>query len=153
MIESYFDENLVINNLDVNSKEEALEYLSKILINNNIVKKEYLSKILEREVEYPTGLELGNINVAIPHTDSVYVNKGKILFAVLKNPIKFKKMDNPDVDIEVSIILMLAVSEPKAQIEILQKIFSFIQNQKLLLDIIKIKDKTKLVEILRKEID
>ena len=54
------------------------------------VKSRVLDGITTREAEYPTGLEFNGIGFAIPHTDSVNVNKSQICFASLDEPVIFK---------------------------------------------------------------
>lgn len=150
---SYFDESFVFINCKVKDDKDLISKLSNELYKKNIVKKEFEEQVLKRESIYPTGLECGTINVAIPHTDSEFVNEGRIAVAVLENPIKFKKMDNPDEEVEVSIVLMLAVSEQKAQIGLLQQIFALIQNQEQLKKIINSDDKFEVIKLIREYIN
>ena len=86
------------------------------------MKKDFLKKILERERVYPTGLAIGKFGVAIPHTDSVYVNRSQIAFMSLKNPVKFKNMGNVSEDVDVNYLFMIAMSQPHEQSEILVKL-------------------------------
>ena len=86
--------------------------------------------------------------MAIPHADSVYVKESEILLCTLKNPIPFKRMDMPDEEVEVSIVILLAINSPDDHIEILQKIISLIQNQDILKKIFNESDNDKISEIL-----
>ncbi|GLI20207.1 PTS glucitol transporter subunit III [Tepidanaerobacter syntrophicus] len=129
-------------------KESVLEFFSEILVKNGKVSDEFKEALLEREKNYPTGLLVGDINVAIPHADSVYVKESEILLCTLKNPIPFKRMDMPDEEVEVSIVILLAINSPDDHIEILQKIISLIQNQDILKKIFNESDNDKISEIL-----
>lgn len=59
-----------------------------------------------------------------------------IVVAILDNPVKFARMDNPSSKIDVRIVIMLALSQPHGHIEMLQKVISFIQKQDVLEDIL-----------------
>lgn len=54
------------------------------------VKSTYIDAVLEREKTLPTGLDIGEMCVAIPHTDSKHVNESNVALAVLKNPVEFR---------------------------------------------------------------
>lgn len=152
MENNYFDENFVFVDIEAENYEDLLCKLSKYLVEKNIVKEIYPKKLLEREHNYPTGLECGEINVAVPHSDHIYVRDGKIVVATLKKPIMFHKMDEPKDVIPVSIIFMLVIAEPKAHLELLQKVFGAIQSQELLKEMLDTKDQKKLTNLIKNNV-
>ncbi|EHR32357.1 PTS sugar transporter subunit IIA [Helcococcus kunzii] len=152
MENNYFDSNLVFTDFEADNYEEVLSKLSNILLKKGIVKEEYPEKIVEREHNYPTGLEVGEINVAVPHSDHIYVNEGKVAVAILKKPVMFNKMDDPSEEIPVSIVFMLVVAEPKAHLELLQKVFGAIQSQELLKQMLVIKDHQELTNLIKNNV-
>jgi len=95
---------------------------------------------LEREQKFPTGLYLGDINVAIPHADIKYANKSGIAIVVLRNPVKFKRMDNPSEEIPVHIIFLLVIVQPDEYVKFLSKLTSAFGNQEFLSKIVKSED-------------
>ena len=128
--------------------ESALIFLSEQLRCKGKVLDGFEEALLEREENYPTGLLVGDINVAIPHVDHKYVKESEILLCTLENPIPFRRMDMPDEEVEVSIIILLAIDSPDGHLEILRKIDKFVQNQEVLRKMFKEKDKDKVSEIL-----
>ena len=118
----FFDEKIAKFHVDVTKSDDAIKLASNELLQRGIVKKDFLKKILERERVYPTGLAIGKFGVAIPHTDSVYVNRSQIAFMSLKNPVKFKNMGNVSEDVDVNYLFMIAMSQPHEQSEILVKL-------------------------------
>ena len=66
-------EDLIFIDLDCDSREELIKYISDQMMNVGKVKDTYCNAVLERELIYPTGLNTGDIKVAIPHTDPVHV--------------------------------------------------------------------------------
>lgn len=118
----FFDERIGQFKIDVSTSESAIKIAADDLYNRGIVKKDFFNKVMERENEYPTGLNVGKFGVAIPHTDSQYVNRSQIEFVSFKNPVKFKNMGNISEEIDVNFIFMLAMSQPHEQTEVLSKL-------------------------------
>lgn len=131
-MECYLDKDLIFKNLAAENSKDAIEIMATELYKKGLVKKEYINEVMSREEIYPTGLYTGEINVAIPHCDYQFVNKKSIAVGILEKPIKFKKMDEPSEDVDISIIIMLAIDEPDNHIAYLTKVFGLVQNQDLL---------------------
>ena len=94
------EENIFID-LECDSKEEIIKYLSKDLEKKGYVSKEYESKVFEREELFSTELP-GEI--AIPHGDGEEVLKPTVSIAILKEPITWNEK-------RVKIVLLLAVNQ------------------------------------------
>lgn len=149
----YISENLIDLNLKSNSNEDAIKQLANLLLKENFVKESYLDAIIEREKVFSTGLQLKQIGVAIPHTDSIHVRKQGIAIAKLSNPVSFKMMGNPEVDVPVSMMFMLAIKEPHKQLEFLQALINLFQNDDLIVMLSNIKNKTELIKEFKKAIN
>lgn len=134
------DPNLVEIGISAKKKEEVLEKLAERLTSNGYVKDKYLEAILERERLFPTGLLTADLGVAIPHADSQYVIKPGIAIGVLKEPVKFNVMGNPDEEVEVRIVFMLSIKNPSQQINLLKKLVSVFENKHLLKNLSKTQD-------------
>ena len=111
---------LVFPQVEASTKEEVISLLADALEKQGFVKDTYKDAILVREKEYPTGLPSTSPVVAIPHADNNLVNTTSIAVAAL----------------------MMAIAEPHGQIEMLQRIIGFIQNDEA---------KNKLVHSVNKE--
>jgi len=74
-------------------------------------------------------LQTEKVGLAIPHTDSKHVIQSAVAVATLTSPVMFKAMDNPEVEIPVTIVMMLAISDPKKVIESLTKVLSILENE------------------------
>lgn len=76
----------------------------------------------------PTGLPLdGEFNAALPHVDLEYVRKPAMALATLQQPVIFHHMVMPEEEVPVQLVLMLALDQPKSQIEALQEIAELFQ--------------------------
>jgi len=113
-------------------KVEVLQQLAEILIRKGYADRELSTAIIEREREFPTGLELKEgVNVAIPHADAKYVKKSAIVVAKLAKPVKFQHMvDKKEIDVDT--IFLLALNDPHSQIQTLQKLASSFEDEKIL---------------------
>ena len=125
----YFDQHLCLFNIEAKTKEEILTTMAQMLLSHGIVKQDYLTGILEREQQYPTGLLVNSTGFAIPHTDSSKVNQSQICFASLKHPVIFSGMTDDKEQIPVKFIFMLAMKEPHEQVENLQNLIGLFQNE------------------------
>lgn len=142
-----FDEKVVL--LDINAKDstEALSLVADKLIEKKIVKPSYKSAVIEREKTFPTGLNAPSCGIAIPHTDAIHVNKAQIAIARLANPVKFLQMGD-GADVQAKLIFMLALKEPHAQLETLQKLMALIQNDKAVSELLSAKDSENVIKVL-----
>lgn len=125
-------EELIFLDVDKDENVEVLEFMANELVDKGYVKPSFLEGVLEREKNYPTGLDTGDIKVAIPHTDSEHVLKSCISVAVLKETVVFKDMGDPNGKVDVDIVFMLAIAEPKNQVPILTKLMSVFSDKELL---------------------
>lgn len=118
---------LVVLDLEAESDMDAINKLATHLYDKGIVKETYIPAVQQREVDFCTGLQFETMGVALPHTDSIHVNQQAIAIGVLKNPVTFHHMGMPDVDVEVSLMFMLAIQKPEAQITFLGKMMEVFQ--------------------------
>jgi len=126
-------ESTITLNLDSQSSADVIQHLGSKLLDAGLVKESFINAALEREKVMPTGLPLGGIiNAAIPHTDVEHVHKAGVAMATLAQPVIFQNMVNPTEGVEVRIVFLLALDQPKSQIEMLQEIASVLQNPNLI---------------------
>lgn len=134
MVLNLFPEDILLN-IDAESCQEVLHLVSTHLFGEGKVKQSYEEHLIDREREYPTGLALGDINVAIPHTDYQYANTTQLLVATLKKPVEWHNMEDSDESIPVSVVVLSVFDKPEHQLEALQKTMGVLQNQELVAQI------------------
>jgi PTS system galactitol-specific IIA component len=147
-----FNESLILRINEQKTNIEILSALADRLYELKLVKDTYKKAILDREAEYPTGLFTDNINVAIPHADIVHVNHAAICVGILGKPVKFHAMDKPAEEIDVRLVIMLALTEAHGHIDILQKIVKLIQNQELVGKIVNSKNSKLVYDIIKDQL-
>lgn len=128
----HFDEKLVVlldeEGLDTFAVEERL---AGVLLAGGWVKDSYPEAIHTREESFPTGLNAGGLNIALPHCDMEHVKRGALCVGVLKHPVSWCCMDDPSKTCDVSLVVMLALDEAHAHLEMLQKVIGLLQDQEM----------------------
>ncbi|MFI3174556.1 MAG: PTS sugar transporter subunit IIA [Bacillota bacterium] len=119
---------LIMQDVEAKTSKEVIQKVGELFLKEGFVKDTYINAVQERELVYPTGLQLEGIGIAMPHTDPEHVNKPGICIAKLKEPVQFFHMGEEDVPVEAEMIFMMAITDPNAQIETLQKVLSVFQN-------------------------
>ncbi len=142
-------EIIAAEEFECESNVEALKRLSKILVERGYADQKLPEAVVEREKEFPTGLELkGNVNVAIPHADAKYVHKPAIVVAKLSKPVKFQHMVDKK-EIEVEVVLLLALNDPHKQIQTLQRLASAFESEEATLRLKSARSSKELAEFLK----
>ncbi|MDO4276205.1 MAG: PTS sugar transporter subunit IIA [Eubacteriales bacterium] len=151
MIWEELKDTLITVDLEAESYEEVMEQLGGILIREGYCKESYVNALITREKEFPTGLDVDGVGVAIPHTDVSHVNKAGIAIGVLKKPVTFVQMGSDDENVEVGLVFMLAVVNPNEHIDQLQRIIAIIQDKEVLSKIQKVKDTKQIIELIKEK--
>ncbi|WP_281522118.1 PTS sugar transporter subunit IIA [Dubosiella newyorkensis] len=127
-----FDEKVAKFKVNADSKESAIKIAADELYKRGIVKETFFENVVKREKEFPTGLHTGKYGVAIPHTDSEFVDRSQVGFISLDKPVKFKNMGNTAEDVDVTHIFMIAMAQPHEQADTLMKLMEMFSNEGLM---------------------
>lgn len=111
----------------VKNWEAAIASCAHAMSKKGYVKESYCTACVEREREFPTGLELG-CGVAIPHSDPVHVNQAAICLLRLKDSVAFRRMDDPDLETPVQLVFALALNGGEDHRSTLSRIIKSMQN-------------------------
>jgi len=148
---NFFSKELIEIDLNVDTSKEVIEKLGKLLYEGGYVKDSFLNAVIEREKKYATGIPLEPVGIAIPHTDGIHVKKMAVAVGVLAKPIKFGTMGG-DGKIDVDLVFLMALSDCKSQITLLQRFADFFQQTDEIEKIKKAGDKDTILRILKREI-
>jgi len=132
LLDSFIKKEFVAFNLDLQNKEEVIHFLGGILFNSGYVKKSYVNAVLEREKKFPTGLATKDIHVAIPHTDVKHCLKPGIAVGLLSKPVVFAEMATNDRFVNVEIVFLLSITDPKQEVIWLSRLATLFQTPGLL---------------------
>lgn len=108
-----FSKERVSFNLKASTKDEVLEELIQILINDGkiIDKDEFKKAVLKREEEFSTGIGMG---IAIPHGKSSAVKEASIVFGRSSKGIDYQSMD----DEPAHLFFLIAVPEQSSDLHL-----------------------------------
>lgn len=143
-------EELIIPGLDAKNSDEIFEALGGELVKQGYCKESYVQALKDREAEFPTGINMGEKGVAIPHTNVSHVNKKGIAIGTLKEPVSFVEMGTDDEYVNAQVVFMLAVDE-KGHLELLQAILGILQDQETLTKLAEAKDAAEIIEIIKEK--
>ncbi len=113
--------------VDFSDSQQALAHIGQEMVAKGVVHETYPQALLERERLYPTGIALEQHGVAIPHCDAIHAREPAIYLIVPNHPVTFQRADD-DGEIAVSLIIALIVENPTAQMSLLRRLFSELQN-------------------------
>lgn len=149
MIWEELKESLIFTGLDAQSYEGVMRQVGEKLIQEGYCKETYVDALILREKEYPTGIDVEGVGVAIPHTDVSHVNQQGIAIAVLNQPVTFTQMGTDDEFVEVRVVFVLAVVDPNEHIDHLERILAIIQDRDVLSRLQNVAKAEQIIEIIK----
>ena len=151
MIWQQLNPALIFPETDAADSEDALRQLGSAVTREGYAKESYVQALLERERDYPTGLDVNGYGVAIPHTSVDHVNRPGIAIAVLNRPVTFIQMGTDDETVGVRILFMLAVVDPDKHIDELQRILEIIQDTGVLEALLAARDPETIINLIKEK--
>lgn len=143
----------VILGMEAEDASEVIRTIGGKLLFAGYVRETFIDAVLEREKTIPTGLPLsGDHHAAIPHTDVEHVIKPGLGMATLVRPVVFNNMISPQETVEVRLVFVLALDQPKSQIEMLQEVAQVLQRPDVVNALMKAKDLPQVHEALKNTI-
>lgn len=132
-ISNLFREDLIFKST-AKTKEKVLTEIGKTLYEKGIVKQSFIKALVEREKEFPTGIDLapvaaGLANVAIPHTDAKHCKDQVIVFVKLAQAVIFRNMMKPDEEMDVNYLFIIVNDRKTKQTNILSDLMGFMTNK------------------------
>jgi len=128
-----FNGSLIAFDLQAKDAKEVIDLLADRLHSQDLVSAEYGAHTWTRELAHPTGLPTQPFCIAFPHADAEGVNRSALAVAMLRQPVKFQNMADPDEGLDVRIVFMLANRNPEEQVQTLRNLaLLFGQPEKLM---------------------
>ena len=117
-----FNESLVLLDLEAPDARAVIDALARQLHAQDLVSAEYGRQTYARELEHPTGLPTRPFCIAFPHADAEGVRESALAVAALRRAVTFKNMGDPEQDLPVLLVLMLANKSPEEQVQTLRNL-------------------------------
>ena len=128
-LDHFFSKDLVFC-LEADNQEQLFDQVATLLEEKKVVTDTYRSALIEREKEFPTGLDMEFLgknlpNVAIPHTDTIHNLTENVVVVRLAKPVTFHNMIAPDKEVEVSLLFFIINNSSSSQTNILAQLMDF----------------------------
>ena len=88
------DKDLIFINMNFENKSELFGFIADELKKRNYVTDTYEEAVNKREEKFPTGFQLKNINIAMPHADPVNSRADKLVVLTLEKPVEFQNAED-----------------------------------------------------------
>lgn len=150
MVWERLKKELILIGVQAQNTDDVFEKIGGELVKQGYCKESYVQALKEREAEYPTGINMGDFGVAIPHTDVAHVNDKAIAIGTLENPVKFVEMGTDDEFVNTQLVFTLAVDE-KGHLELLQAILAILQDKETVEKLIAAKEEEEVIEIIKEK--
>lgn len=147
-----FQESFILVHSDAATSDQVISQLAGCLHQAGMVDSSYGKATIEREANHPTGLPTSPFPIAFPHADADGVRESALAVACLKTPVTFKNMADPDEDLAVELVIMLANKSPEEQIQTLRSLAELFGEAEKLAELKNLTDAKIIVNWLRKEL-
>lgn len=144
-------EDLVLLGVEGDTRDEVLYNIAKVLMDKGVAKETFYDALLERENEFPTGLPIGEINFAIPHTYPEHINEIAVTIAVPKKPIAFHNMGDANEELLVSVVVCLTMRKMDDNVKLLPALMGFFANEDNLRKVIACKTPAEVIALVTAE--
>jgi PTS system galactitol-specific IIA component len=131
-----FDKELILLHEKAKDRDEIIGRLAGRMQKCGYIGPDYFPAVLEREKAYPTGVPTDGVKVAIPHAFSGAVYKTGMALAVLDEPVKFRNMADPDEELDVEMVFLMAnASGSDEHVDALQELMNCFSRADFLKDL------------------
>jgi len=141
--------NIIVIRINQTSRNMVLDELSSQAIKAGYAKEGFDEALIKRENNYPTGLHLEKMDIAIPHADAEWTVKSSLTIGILDSPVEFRPMGEIGDPILAEIVFLLTIKNPKEHIDFLRVFTSLMSESDLLKDLKKTGDPKKILELLQ----
>ena len=132
MLEDHLKEELILLNLDASNRDELFKQVSEMYLEKGLVTESYYDCLSQREDNYPTGLQMEDYSVGIPHGEPEHVKESFVSIVTLAEPITIYKMENPAESVPVDVFFFLGLGDGALHLNILRETIGVIQEKALI---------------------
>jgi PTS system galactitol-specific IIA component len=147
----YANSGLIVSNCEAKTSEEVIRLLSGLALEQKCIEPIFIEKLLEREKAYPTGLPT-EVPIAIPHVHDGCL-RSFFSMAVLKEPVAFNCMGDPDEKIWTRLVFLFGITDPSQQTKVLRKFSTIFQDNDFLNKCIGCSDSKELLSLMKGVLD
>lgn len=140
-------EDLIDLSVEATTEDELFNIIGNRLLQKGYVNEGYLTGIKEREEKYPTGLITQYLNIALPHSDTEFIETPFIYIVRLTNPVLVKQMGDSQ-EMEVHDLFFLGIKDSTKQVNLLSQLMEMFMDKKFVTDYISYKNEVEVFELI-----
>ena len=114
---------------DTANQEDLYSVVNSHLLSQEAVHETFLEAVSAHELKYPTGLDFGHCQVAIPHIDPEHIITPGVLVCRNAQPTPFHAMDDPERTLDVRLTIWPLVTDPQNQTGMLGAVIALLQEE------------------------
>jgi len=123
--------DLCIAGLVAESSDGVVRALAQRLLAAGHVRPSFEGAVISREKRSPTGLPFPGRAIAMPHAEPDHVVRPAIAVASLATPVFFRQMGAPGTRLEVSLVVMPALTDKEQATGELSRLVGLLQDEAL----------------------
>lgn len=139
-------------NYEAPDADAVINALSERLHAYGAVTEDYGQETINREKAHPTGLPTKPFAIAFPHAEAEGVHQSSLAVATLNSPVSFLNMGDPDEELTVEIVFLLANKEPEEQVQALRQLALIFSDTEKLLHVRELTSELQAVEWFRQQL-
>lgn len=134
MVSKLLDPRLVFFDIDAVDWRDLFRQLETRLRPAGVVTDDWLTKITDREAQFPTGLQTATTAIALPHADGCVVRP---YIAVVRpvHPVAFDAMAGIGDAVDASLVINLGLTREGGQVGALQELMNLFMSEEAVADI------------------
>ncbi len=148
----YLSEESIILNLTVESSTVAILALASLLEKKGRVNIHFGPSAIQREQSFPTGVPTQPYAIAFPHAEPSTVYQSSLAIATLAHPVSFGSMEEPNKELPVRAVFLLANRNPREHVNVLKKLSRFFKKPDHLDRLLQISEKIEVVNWLQEAV-
>lgn len=146
---TYFHPELVFLDVPWKSSEELFNNIGSVTETQGYAHPGYGAALATREQNYPTGLVLPDVSVAIPHANPENIQTPFIAFIRPAAPIEFGAMGGDGTEkLQAKFVFVLGVLNDGLQVKLLQTILGALGHAEVIEQLAKVSDPDEAVAVL-----
>jgi PTS system galactitol-specific IIA component len=99
-----------------------LSELAAWLTEHGYARGGFAQALADREAAFPTGLAGAGGGVAVPHAQPELILRPAVMLCRPAAPVAFHRMDAPEREVAAELVLLLAIPDAKAHLELLRSL-------------------------------
>lgn len=152
MIWETLDKKLILTECEAATREDVFRTVGGLLIQEGYCRESYIQALIDREKEYPTGLDINGVGVAIPHTDVSHVIRSTMAVAILKKPVVFEVMGGDEGEnVDVSVVVAMAIRDAAAHLDQVKELLKILQDDNVLRKLMSAKSEEEVIHIIKRK--